>query len=59
MEHLINNSSFVSSEDIHKKGVMHSEGNSIGIMICDKADEVMEELLEILLNRYQTHLWLC
>ena len=35
---------------------MHSISNNIEIMINDKADEVIEELLESLRNRYQNNL---
>ena len=32
---------------------MHSKSDSIKVMIYDKADEVMKELFQSLLNRYQ------
>ena len=32
---------------------MHSKSNNIEIMINDKADEIIENLSESLLNRYQ------
>ena len=35
---------------------MHSKGDSIEIMIYDKADEVIEEFYELILSRYQTGL---
>ena len=35
---------------------MHSISDNIEIMINDKADEVIEELLESLQNRYQNNL---
>ena len=35
---------------------MHSKRDNIEIMITDKADEVIEELFESLLNRYQIEL---
>ena len=35
---------------------MHSKSGSIEIMINDEADEVIEELLDSLKNRYQNNL---
>ena len=35
---------------------MHSKSDSIEIMICDKGEEVIKELLKSLLNRYQIKL---
>ena len=32
---------------------MHSKSDSIKVMFFDKADEVMKELFQSLLNRYQ------
>ena len=32
---------------------MHSKRDNIGFMIYDNADEVIEEIFEWLLNRYQ------
>ena len=32
---------------------MHSKSDSIKVMIYEKADEVMKELFQSLLNRYQ------
>ena len=34
----------------------HSKSDSIEIMINDKADEVIEELFQSILSRYQTEL---
>ena len=36
--------------------MMHSNSDNIEFMIHDDADEVIEELFESLLNRYQTGL---
>ena len=47
---------FISSEDTNDEREIHSESDNIEIMIHDKADEVMEEILDSLLNRYQTGL---
>ena len=33
--------------------MMHSKSDNIEIMINDKADEVVEEILQSLLSRYQ------
>ena len=44
---------FISSKDIDEEGKTHSNNDNIDIMICDKADEVTEEIFELLLNRYQ------
>ena len=35
---------------------MHSKSDKKEIMIFDKADEVIQELFELLLSRYQTGL---
>ena len=35
---------------------MHSKSDNIEIMINDEADEVIEELFKLLLNRYQNNL---
>ena len=44
---------FISSKDIDEEGKTHSNNDNIDIMIYDKADEVTEEIFELLLNRYQ------
>ena len=41
-----------NDEDNDKERAMHSISNNIEIMINDKADEVIEGLLESLQNRY-------
>ena len=43
----------MSSKDNDEECVMHSKGNSIETMINDKADEVIEERFESLLDKYQ------
>ena len=43
---------FVSSKHDEER-VMHSKSDNIEIMINDKADEVVEEILQSLLSRYQ------
>ena len=47
---------FVSSKDNHEERVIHSKSDNILFMIYDNADEVIEELFESLLNRYQSRL---
>ena len=42
---------FISSKDIDGERVMHSENDKIEIMSHDKANEVIEELFELLLSR--------
>ena len=42
---------FISSKETDEEGVMHSKSDNI--MIYDKADEVIEELFELFLKRYQ------
>ena len=46
-------SNFVSSEDSDEDRLMHLKSDNIEIMNYDKADEVIEEVFESLLNRYQ------
>ena len=47
---------FASSEDTDDERVMHSKNDNIEAMIYDKADEVIQELLESLLSRCQIRL---
>ena len=44
---------FISSKDTDEERVMHAKSDNIEITIYDKADEVIEELYESLLRRYQ------
>ena len=44
---------FMPSKDNDKECVMHSRSNGIEIMINDKSDEIIEELFQLLLSRYQ------
>ena len=44
---------FVSSKENGEDLVMHSKSDNIEFMIYDNTDEVTEELLESLRNRYQ------
>ena len=43
----------VSSKDTDEKREMHSKGDIIEILNHNEADDVIEELFESLLNRYQ------
>ena len=48
---------FISSkDDNNEKRVMHPKSDNIEIMISDEADEIIEELLDSLKNRYQNNL---
>ena len=42
---------FISSIDNAEQRVMHSKSDNIGIMINDKADEVIKEIFDSLKNR--------
>ena len=48
---IANNS--ISSLDNDEEHVMHSKNDNIEIMINDEADEVIEEIFDLLKNRYQ------
>ena len=48
---IVNN--FISSIDSDEECVMHPKSDNIEIMMNDKADEIIEELLDSLKNRYQ------
>ena len=43
----------ISFKDNDEERKMHSKSNDINITINDKADEIIEELFESLLSRYQ------
>ena len=47
---------FISSKDIDEERVMHSTSENIKFMPNDNANEVINELFESLLSRYQTSL---
>ena len=51
--HLTIEINFISSKDVNEKRVMHSKSDSIEIMPYDNANEVVNELFESLLSRYQ------
>ena len=44
---------FMLSKDNDKNRVIHSKRENIGIMVNEKADEVIEEIFQSLLSRYQ------
>ena len=44
---------FISSKNNDEECVMHSKSDKVKIMISDKSDEVLKELFESFLNRYQ------
>ena len=44
---------FISSKDNDEERVMHSKSYHIEFLIYDNANEIIEELFESLLNRYQ------
>ena len=46
----------MSSKDNDEECVMHSKGDNMEMMINDKADEVIQELFQSLLSRYQNGL---
>ena len=48
---IANNS--IYSLDNDEEHVMHSKNDNIEIMINDEADEVIEEIFDLLKNRYQ------
>ena len=54
MENSINNSKLLySSKDANEGRVVHSKSDNIEIIICDKADKVIQDLFESLYSRYQ------
>ena len=44
---------FISSKDNDEERVMHSKSDNKEMMINDKKDEVIEEIFQSLLSRYQ------
>ena len=44
---------FISSKDNDGERVIHSKSDNIEITINEKADEVIEKLFKVLLNRYR------
>ena len=49
-------SNFISSIDNDEERIMHSKSDNIEIMISDKADEVIKQLVDSLKNRYENNL---
>ena len=50
---LTNAINFISSKDDYEERVMYSKSNNIEFMIHDNANEIVNELFESLLSRYQ------
>ena len=44
---------FISFKDNDEECVMHSKSDNIEIAVNDNADEVIQELFQLLLSRYQ------
>ena len=44
---------FISYRDIDVQRKMYSKSGNIEVMVYDKADEVIEEIFESFLSRYQ------
>ena len=49
----MNNGNFFSSKYSEEIGTMYSPSDNIETMMASEADEIIEELLESLLQRYQ------
>ena len=47
---------FISYRDIDVQRKMYSKSDNIEVMVYDKADEVIEEIFESFLSRYQIRL---
>ena len=47
---------FISYRDIDVQRKMYSKSDNIEVMVYNKADEVIEELFESFLSRYQIRL---
>ena len=57
MENSINNSKLLySSKDTNEERVVHPKSDSIEVIICDKADKVIQDLYESFYSRYQIEL---
>ena len=44
---------FISSKDVDEERVMHSKSNNIEFMLYDNANEVVNEIFQSFLSRYQ------
>ena len=51
--HLIIAINFISSKDSNETSTIHTKSDNLEIMIGNEMDEVIEELFESLLQRYQ------
>ena len=47
---------YISSKDAEEERVMHSTSNNINFTSCNDANEVVDELFELLHSRYQRNL---
>ena len=47
---------FISSEGSDEIGTMHTKSNNIEIMVGNETDEIIKELFESLLHKYQKRL---
>ena len=57
MGNSINNSKLLySSKDTNEEHVVHPKSDSIEVIICDKADKVIQDLYESFYSRYQIEL---
>ena len=53
MENSIINDNFISSKDSDEIPTMHTKSNNIEIMMGNETDEIIEELFESILQKYQ------
>ena len=44
---------FISSKDSDETGTMHAKSNNVEIMLGNKKNEIIEELLKSFLQKYQ------
>ena len=44
---------YISSKDSDETRTMHTKGNNVEIKICSETDEIIEDLLEYFLQKYQ------
>ena len=51
--HLTIEINFISTKNIYKEGAMHSKNDNTKFTTYDNANDVVDELLKLLLPRYQ------
>ena len=44
---------FISTKNIYKEGAMHSKNDNTKFTTYDNANDIVDELLKLLLSRYQ------